>query len=110
MQAAASHTLAALERYDRGVRKLADDWMDMELYAAVAQDIDAVRTGGSHVPPLSRNWVELLISHAELIQALWQSSRPGSRITAADRQRLLRTVTANVQGLQEACMALLPRA
>ena len=106
MHAAASHTLGALERYHRGVRRLADDWLDMELYGAVARDIDAVRNGCAQVQPLSRSWVELLIAHAEFIQALWQSSRPQSPVTPADRQRLLRKVSDSVDGLQAACMAL----
>lgn len=108
MQSAASDTLGALERYHRSVRRLAGDWMDAELYAAVARDIDAVRSACAPVPPLSRWWVELLIAHAEFIQALWQSSRPQPAVTATDRQRLLHKVGDSVQRLQAACMALLP--
>jgi hypothetical protein len=105
-QAAASHTLAALERYQAQVRRLAGDWMDMELYGVVGRHVEDVRQGCLHIQPLSRPWVELLIAHAELVQALWQSSRPGSGVDAAARQRQLSKVMDAVQGLQHACMQL----
>lgn len=105
--AAASHTLVALERYQARVRKLAGSWTDMDLYRAVGEDIDEVRQGCREVYALSGPWVELLISHAELVQSLWQSSRPGAPMPPAERQLLVEKVGANVLALEQACMRLM---
>jgi hypothetical protein len=80
---AAGETLAALERYQSHLRQLVAHWM------------------------VSGGWVGLLIAHAELAHALWDSSRAGSKVTAQERQRLLTQAEGRIQVLQALCMDLL---
>ena len=108
-QAAASHALGALERYQAHLRKLSAHWMEMELYRRVGDELDEIRQGCREVPELSQAWVELLIAHAELVQNLWQSSRPGAPASAAGRQQLLDRVGGHVTALQDACLRLQAR-
>ena len=105
-QAAASHALAALERYQAHLRKLSASWMEMDLYRRLGDELDEVRQGCREVPELTHAWVELLIAHAELVQNLWQSARPGAPASAAGRQDLLARVGRNVTALQDKCLRL----
>lgn len=102
---AAGDTLAAVERYQQHVRKLVDNWMDMELYHAVSGDVEQVRRCCQRLAPLSGPWVALLIAHAELVHGLWRSSQAGSTVTDAQRQKLLAVVDTRVQELRAACAA-----
>jgi hypothetical protein len=104
---AAGATLAALERYQSRLRQLVAHWMDMELYRTVSDDLEQVRHCCRRLPQLSAGWVGLLIAHAELAHALWDSSRAGSQVTAAERQRLLAQAEGRVHALQALCMELL---
>lgn len=103
-QAAASHALAALERYRAHLRRLSTHWMDLELYRRVGHELDEIRQGCREVQEVAPAWVELLIAHAELVQNLWQSSRPGAPASAAARQEMLDKVAARVTALQDKCM------
>ena len=103
-QAAASHALAAQERYQAQLRRFAANWMDMELYRRVGDELDEIRQGCREVPELSHAWVELLIAHAELVQSLWQSAGPA---LAAERHQLVEKVGATAADLEAACMRLL---
>lgn len=104
---AAGDTLAALERYQSHLRQLVTRWMDMELYRTVSADLEQVRHCCQQMPQLSAGWVGLLIAHAELAHALWDSSRAGSKVTAPERQRLLAQAEARIHALQALCMDLL---
>ncbi|HEX7891839.1 MAG TPA: hypothetical protein VF522_21005 [Ramlibacter sp.] len=105
-QEAVSHALAALERYHAHLRKLGAHWMDLELYRRVGDELDEIRQGCREVPELTQAWVELLIAHAELVQNLWQSSRPGAPASAEGRQQLLARVSGHVEALQNKCLRL----
>lgn len=107
-QAAACHALAALERYQAHLRKLSTQWMDLELYRRVGDELDEIRQGCREIPEVAPAWVEMLIAHAELVQNLWQSSRPGAPVGAAGRRELLDRVGASVTALQERCMRVPP--
>lgn len=109
-QAAASHALAALERYQAHLRKLSTQWMDLELYRRVGDELDQIRQGCRELPEVTLAWVDLLIAHAELVQNLWQSSRPGAPASAEGRRQLLDRVGARVAALQDKCMRVPPAA
>ena len=102
----ARELLAALERYDLHVARLTGRWTDADLYNKVSQDVDAVRLACRPYPDLAAGWVSLLISHAELMHALWQAPGTPSEAGATDRQRLLAKVQAEVRALQAMGMRL----
>lgn len=104
---AAGETLAALERYQSHLRQLVAHWMDLELYRTASADLEQVRRCCQQLPQSSGGWVGLLIAHAELAHALWDSSRADSKVTAAERQRLLAQAEARIHALQVLCMDLL---
>lgn len=103
---AANEALAALERYQLHVTRLAGNWLDMDLYHAVSADIEQVRRSCHGVPHLAAAWINLLIAHAELMHALWRGSRPGGA-GAEERQELLARTRAAGLSLQDVCMQLL---
>jgi hypothetical protein len=105
---AASEALAALERYQLHVTRLAGNWLDMDLYHSVSADIEQVRRSCHGVPHLAGPWVNLLIAHAELMHALWRGSRPGG--SGEQRQELLARTRAACLSLQDVCMQLLKAA
>lgn len=62
----------ALARYERHVRKLAATWLDMDLYQTVSEEIEEIKRQCAAAPELRVPWTHTLISHAELIHALWR--------------------------------------
>lgn len=96
----AQELLAALERYALHVARLTGRWTDSALYNTVSQDADAVRLACRPHPDLACAWVSLLISHAELMHALWQAPGMPSEAGAAQRRRLLAKVQEEVRALQ----------
>lgn len=103
----ASQTLAALERYQTHVRRLVANWQDPALYHEVSQDMEQVRRCCRQLSALSDAWVSLLIAHAELMHALWQVSRMGSKVDGEERTRLLAAVDQRVRAAQDICMRML---
>jgi hypothetical protein len=98
--------LAAVERYALHVARLTGRWTDADLYNTVSQDVDAIRLACRLHPDLNSAWVSLLISHAELMHALWQAPGAPSEAGCSERGRLLAKVQADVRALQEWGMRL----
>ena len=73
LAATAMRVAGNLARYERHVRRLVASWLDMDLYLNVSQEIDEIRHDCVQVPQLSLPWTALLISHADLVHALWRS-------------------------------------
>ena len=98
----------ALARYERHVRKLAVTWLDMELYGIVSDEVDAVRNCCGGIPELGVAGIALLISHAELIHALW---RRGERSDDGDDEvaTRLQDHLACIDTLARRCLRLLDR-
>lgn len=101
--------LAALERYALHVAQLTSRWQDADLYNRVSQDVDAVRLACDAQPDLNSAWIGLLISHAELMHAVWQAPGTLPEAGAAERRRLLQKVQGDVRSLQELGMRLVGR-
>lgn len=68
---------AALESYQLHTDGLADPWSQREQYKLVSDSFDQVRMLKGALPELSVAMVEVLITHVELMQALWLAS-PGA--------------------------------
>jgi hypothetical protein len=73
--ASACETVRVLARYERHIRRLASTWLDMELYQTVSEEIDNIKGCCGLVPQLARPWAALLVSHADLVHALWRSGQ-----------------------------------
>jgi len=76
---------ATLERYERDSAAMVDTWLDMDLYQQVSGEVEQIRVCCALLPQLSVQWVELLITHAELVHSLW---RLRFQEVAADRAQL----------------------
>ena len=99
--------VAALEQYEGDMARMAQTWLDMELYGQVSEEIEQIRAFSGALPQLGTGWVELLIAHAELVHALW---RLQFRDGAADMEELaqLRARHAEcVAHLRRRCLRLL---
>jgi len=73
IRACALHAAAALASYERHVRRLAATWLDMDLYHRVSAEIDAIGQVCTQLPDVQVPWGALLVSHAELVHALWRT-------------------------------------
>jgi hypothetical protein len=107
LRALALQAATTLARYERHVRKLASSWLDMDLYNTVSEEIDEVRRLCVALPDVGVPWAALLVSHAELIRALWYSDRPGDRDT--DVARCLEEHIACIDALVRRCMRVAER-
>ena len=81
--AIAFQLVAALERYQLDAASVVDSWLDLGLYETCGKGMDEVQRYASSFPQLRAAAVELLIVHAELVQALWrrqQAIDPGDQV------------------------------
>ena len=86
LRVTALQAAAALGRYERHVRTLADTWLDMDLYTEVSEEIDEIKNYCAGMPEVTVAWSGLMVSHAELIHALWQAAQDGDAPEQARRQ------------------------
>jgi hypothetical protein len=70
-QATAMQIAVALRSYERHIRALVPSRLDVDLYQAASLEIDQLRAWCGTIPATSVPWIGLLISHAELMHALW---------------------------------------
>jgi hypothetical protein len=93
VRATAMQAAVALARYERHVRRLSATWLNMELYRTVSDEADEIRSLCANLPQMSGPHAELLISHAELIHALWRrgddSTLPAEEVTCRLAEHLL---------------------
>lgn len=105
MRATALHAAAALARYERHVRRLTATWLDMDLYQTVSNEIDEIKVYCTTLPQLSRGWTDLLVSHAELIHALWSGAELEEDPTLPDeRTNRLRQHLDCIDSLARDCL------
>jgi hypothetical protein len=101
---------AALRQYGDDVAKLAREWRDspdMEHYARVSRQVDEIKKLCAGRRELAVQWVTVLISHTELMHALWRASygkRPG---VANDVEEHLRSHCDCIASLRARCKRLL---
>lgn len=109
-QASALRVVAALETYEQQVRRLAAEWLDIELYHSASAEIERIRAACAKLPQVSVAWVDLLISHAELVHCLWRSGQPQGASAAALVQQRLHEHLASIAALAERCRMLVDNA
>ena len=81
--AIAFQLVAALEPYERDAAALLAHWPDLERYREMSEGIERVRLYSSSLPEVRVHWVELLITHAELVHCLWRDQY-GNGVPPAD--------------------------
>ena len=109
LDAIAFQLAAALEQYGNDVERMVDTWLDMELYQQVSDQVEHVRMLSAALPQLSVHWVELLITHAELVHSLW---RLRFQEDGSDRAKLLAVRERHascVSSLRGRCLRLITR-
>lgn len=104
--ASARETLRVLTRYQRHVRRLAATWLDMDLYQTVSQEIDSIKAFCGALPELAVPWAALLVSHAELVHALWRSGPDGGAQASPDVAARLQEHLACIDGLARRCIRM----
>lgn len=101
LDAIAVQLLSALGEYADGVAQLVQGWSaepDMEHYARVSRQIDGIRDLCSLLPLVTVQWAAILISHAELMHALWRVSQsPASEPPPEERLEHHRAALASLQ-------------
>lgn len=102
----AIETAAALARYERHVRRLASTWLDMDLYHMVSREIDEIRRNCALLPQASVACSELLISHAELIHALWREGQAVCNESCEDSTDMLQEHLVCIDLLARRCLRL----
>jgi hypothetical protein len=105
-QLVAFQALCALDAYEESIQAVVARWLDMETYAAASQELDRIRTYIASVPGLAAPWVTVLISHTELVHALWRCERENARVGAHEPQILADHLQA-VGYLQARCRRVL---
>jgi hypothetical protein len=105
LQWLASEALAALDAYESSMREVVGNWLDMEAYTAASQELDRIRSCISGVPGLAAPWVTVLISHTELVHALWHCEREKTPIGENEHQALADHLVV-VHHLQRRCRRL----
>jgi len=109
LDAVALQLRAALDQYEADVNGMVDEWLDMERYHAVSEQIERIRQYSAALPALRVQWMELLIAHAELVHSLW---RRRFQEVDADRQLLAQSRERHarcVQSLRERCLRMAAR-
>src|SRR5262245_61283478 len=71
---------AALESYEIHLRALAEAWVDPDLFRRVRDEFSEVRALGASLPKLSVWCVDVLVSHARLLESL--RSRTGGAMAS----------------------------
>ena len=73
LPAIASQLVTALKQYDDDVGRMIDCWPDLDRYQDVSGQIERIRMYCGALDEARVQWVELLITHAELVHLLWRS-------------------------------------
>jgi hypothetical protein len=102
----ARQATSALARYERHVRRLAATWLDMELYATVSAEMDEIRRFATVVPALAVPCTAVLISHADLIHALWAANQPGAQPCPGEVDRRLEEHLHCIDALARRCVRI----
>jgi hypothetical protein len=107
LDAIAFQMAAALETYEHDVERMLEEWLDMDLYREVSGQVEEIRMYSAALPQLGVPWVEVRISHAELIHHMWrvQNARPAP--DAEDFESVRQRHAEAVRRLHAACLRLL---
>jgi hypothetical protein len=106
LNALAFDLATALDRYEQDMEDLVRAWPDPQRYRRVNESMEQVRMAAAPLPRLSIRAVELLISHAELVQGLWDSTDPRLR-SEESVWPVVEQHRACVFRLREACLTIM---
>jgi len=109
LDAIAFQLAAGLEKYEESVQRMVDNWLDMELYRTVSEEIEEIRMYSAALPQLSVAWVELLIAHAELVHCLWRGEHAATLPDGRTLPQVREHHRACVATLRSRCLRLLAR-
>lgn len=101
---------AALRQYAEDAARLAREWRqepDMKQYARVSRQADEIRNLCASDPEFAVPWVTLLVSHAELMHALWRASYASQPAAADDVEQHVRGHAHCIAALLARCHSLL---
>jgi hypothetical protein len=101
-QLLAFQALCALDSYEASIQAVVAKWLDMDTYAAASQELDRIRTYIATVPGLAAPWVTVLVSHTELVHALWRCEREHAHV-GDNEQEILADHLQAVRYLQARC-------
>lgn len=108
LDAIAFQLAASLDDYEARVTAMVSGWPDLEAYAASSADVDRIRMYSAALPDLRVQWVEVLITHAELVHHLWRGS--SGRAAGEDRRGpVLEQHLDAVRALRSRCERVLQR-
>lgn len=85
VSAAAYRLLTRLDAYACRLESLADRWPSEDAYLQATEVLDTMRLEARQLAPLHADWVRLVISHAETIQAFHRCQDIGERLDALER-------------------------
>jgi hypothetical protein len=107
-EAIAFQLAAALARYEDEVGALTASWPDQERYEGVSARVDEIRLYAGELPEVSVGWIAVLISHAELVHALWQGGDQARQSEAV--RELVREHVDCIAALRRKALALVAQA
>ena len=111
LDAIAFQLAAELEKYDQDTDKLIRTWPDMDLYRELSAQIDRIRMYSSALAEARVQWVELLITHSELVHCLWRAEYGQPAPDAREQLAQVRERHADcVAALRNRCLRLISRA
>lgn len=104
LRVTALQAAAALALYERHVHSLAASWLDMELYEQVSREIDEIKLFCAAIPDVNVPWSALLVSHTEMVRALWEGGRSDTPSTREETQRRLDDHLVCIDTLARRCL------
>lgn len=104
LDAIAFQLVAALENYEAAVERMLAGWPDLEGYREVSDRVEKIRLYSSALPDLRVQWVEVLISHAELVHFLWRMQYADRDAARAQIGGVREQHGHAVRALRERCM------
>lgn len=81
---AAFQLLARFPLYSDLISELAERWPNEEAYARTSTLVNVIGSEAMAIPELRAPWVEVLLSHTNLIQQFWAFSDASTRLDAAE--------------------------
>jgi hypothetical protein len=96
----------ALERYQRDFEELAESWVDTAHYRTVSSELQQIRTLKVSLPELSQEMADVLIRHAELVQAAWKAQIRHQGDAAIEMKQLRQRHAASVEAMRRKCLLL----
>lgn len=106
-QALAGELSGVLDRYQADLDELVAHKLETPVHRRVTADIERIRLCSGPVPELSVAAAAVLISHSQVIYALWRTEFRDPPISADESARVLADHRACVERLRQRCASYL---